>query len=159
MSFSRNRYIVYGNVQGVRYRDYVAGNARRFSLTGEVRNMPDGTVEIILEGDTGNLKKFKDFMDEDIKKGEASSDLCLATEIDYELHEEKATSKFQTFKVVYSDSVQEELNEQFAAAMAVQVKMINDMNTNFQSLDTKYHTISQNLGSLPKKIAEEIKKR
>jgi len=41
----------------------------------------------------------------------------------------------------------------------VQVKMINDMNTNFQSLDTKYHTISQNLGSLPKKIAEEIKKR
>lgn len=158
MSFSRNRYIVSGNVQGVRYRDYVAGKARCFSLVGEVRNMPDGTVEVILEGDAGNLKKFRDFMDNDKKNGRTSSDLCLATAIDYDVLEEQATKKFRTFSVVYSGSVQEELNEQFAAAMTVQVKMINEMNSNFQNLDAKYHTISQNLNSLPKRIAEEIKK-
>ena len=175
-----------GNVQGVRYRDYIAEVARKFSLTGHVENMPDGTVEIILEGDARNLEKFEDFMGKDKKIGEASSDLCLATAIDYNIFQEQATQKFRTFSIVYSDSVQEELNEQFAAAMAVQVKMISsqdkmlekqdrmldnqdktlisqgklisEMNNNFQRLDDKYHKISENLDSLPERIAKEIAK-
>ena len=147
-----------GNVQGVRYRDYIAGKARSISLAGEIRNMPDATVKSSLKATQEISKKFGDFMDEDKKKGEASSDLCLATAIDYNLLQEQATQKFRTFSIVYSDSVQEELNEHFAAAMAVQVKMVNDTNTNFQHLDAKYHTISENLNSLPEIIAEEIVK-
>ena len=44
--------------------------------------------------------------------------------------------------------------------MAVQLFMIEAMNNNFDKLDTKYHTISENLAKLgdelPKNIASEL---
>ncbi len=43
--------IVDGRVQGVGYRDYVRTEAQRLHLAGWVRNRPDGTVEVIAEGE------------------------------------------------------------------------------------------------------------
>ena len=42
---------VRGHVQGVNFRSFAASHARRLSLTGWVRNLPDGTaVEVYAEG-------------------------------------------------------------------------------------------------------------
>ena len=51
----RRHYIFYGWVQGVgfRYRAYHA--AHRFGVTGWVRNLPDGTVEMELEGTEADI--------------------------------------------------------------------------------------------------------
>ncbi len=41
---------VHGRVQGVGFRNYIYGEAQRRSVTGWVRNCPDGTVEAMLQG-------------------------------------------------------------------------------------------------------------
>ncbi len=41
---------VSGSVQGVGYRWFVRGLATAAGLTGSARNLPDGRVEVVLEG-------------------------------------------------------------------------------------------------------------
>lgn len=41
---------VVGRVQMVFFRDYTRQCARELEIVGEVRNMPDGSVEVIAEG-------------------------------------------------------------------------------------------------------------
>ena len=47
--------IVHGLVQGVGFRFFVARHARALGLTGYVRNMPGGMVEVFAEGEKGKL--------------------------------------------------------------------------------------------------------
>jgi acylphosphatase len=42
--------IVHGRVQGVFYRDSTMRMARDLGLSGTVRNLPEGTVEIVAQG-------------------------------------------------------------------------------------------------------------
>ncbi len=44
------RLVVSGLVQGVGFRYFVVQAARRLEITGYVRNLRDGTVEIVVEG-------------------------------------------------------------------------------------------------------------
>jgi acylphosphatase len=41
---------IFGNVQGVGYRDWMVGQARKRKLIGMVRNRSDGTVEAVIRG-------------------------------------------------------------------------------------------------------------
>ena len=42
---------VHGRVQGVAFREYTRREAVRLGLFGWVENLPDGTVEVIFEGE------------------------------------------------------------------------------------------------------------
>ena len=44
------RFQVFGMVQGVGFRWFVARHARSLGLTGYARNLPDGSVEVIVDG-------------------------------------------------------------------------------------------------------------
>ncbi|MEK0338316.1 MAG: acylphosphatase [Nitrosopumilus sp.] len=50
--------IVYGYVQGVYFRDFVSRWAKELGLTGYVRNLPEGTVEVNAEGDRKQLEQL-----------------------------------------------------------------------------------------------------
>ncbi len=50
--------IVYGYVQGVFFRDFVSRRARELGLTGYVRNLPEGTVEVNAEGERKQLEQL-----------------------------------------------------------------------------------------------------
>ena len=54
----RIHLIVSGIVQGVGFRRFALREARRFALTGWVRNIPDGSVEIEVQGASDNLERF-----------------------------------------------------------------------------------------------------
>jgi len=45
--------LVSGHVQGVGYRWFVRGLAQAAGLVGSARNLADGRVEVVLEGDDG----------------------------------------------------------------------------------------------------------
>jgi len=47
----RKRVLVSGRVQGVFFRDSARREAQREGLGGSARNLDDGRVEVILEGD------------------------------------------------------------------------------------------------------------
>lgn len=47
-----------GLVQGVGYRAFAAGEARRLELDGWVRNRSDGTVEALVSGHTKKVEEF-----------------------------------------------------------------------------------------------------
>ncbi len=49
-----------GRVQGVGFRITVRHVARGYDVTGTVRNLPDGRVELIAEGTRAELKAFLD---------------------------------------------------------------------------------------------------
>lgn len=52
------RVIVYGYVQGVFFRDFASRRATHLGLTGYVRNLPRGTVEVNAEGERKQLDQL-----------------------------------------------------------------------------------------------------
>ena len=53
------RVLYSGQVQGVGFRYTVKSVATGFELTGSVRNLPDGGVELIAEGAKDELEAFR----------------------------------------------------------------------------------------------------
>ncbi len=58
MAAHAKQIIVYGRVQGVGFRYFVQHVGNRLGLTGNVRNCPDSTVEIVVEGDAKGIADF-----------------------------------------------------------------------------------------------------
>lgn len=50
--------IISGRVQGIGYRDFVKNLAQELSLKGFVANLPDGSVEVLAQGELSVLKIF-----------------------------------------------------------------------------------------------------
>ena len=56
--------VVTGVVQGVSYRAYVQDSAMGLEINGYVRNMEDGTVEVVGQGTQDILKEFIEYLHE-----------------------------------------------------------------------------------------------
>jgi acylphosphatase len=52
------RYVISGRVQGVGFRFFTEAAASREGLHGWVRNSPDGSVEILAEGEAEAMERF-----------------------------------------------------------------------------------------------------
>lgn len=53
---------MHGQVQGVSFRYYTNMRAEELDITGWVRNLPDGTVEVMAEGTRAQLDRLLDFL-------------------------------------------------------------------------------------------------
>ncbi|MGL4392818.1 MAG: acylphosphatase [Fusobacteriaceae bacterium] len=58
-------FIVKGKVQGVGYRGFTFLIAKSHRLKGNVKNLPDGDVEIFVQGEEKTINNFKKYL----KKG------------------------------------------------------------------------------------------
>ncbi len=58
MGLKQIHLVVRGRVQGVFFRATALREARQHGLNGWVRNHPDGSVEMVVEGEEGNVKDF-----------------------------------------------------------------------------------------------------
>lgn len=60
MANHKRMQILYsGNVQGVGFRYTVKSVAAGYEITGTVRNLPDGRVELLAEGEKTELEGFR----------------------------------------------------------------------------------------------------
>jgi acylphosphatase len=55
------RILITGRVQGVGYRQWMCRQADRLGLTGWVRNLRDGSVESVVEGDPAAVQKLVEY--------------------------------------------------------------------------------------------------
>ena len=55
---TRADLIISGRVQGVFYRASAQEEAQRLGLSGEIRNLPGGEVEAVVEGEKAAIEEF-----------------------------------------------------------------------------------------------------
>ncbi len=71
--------LVFGRVQGVNFRFYTQQKANELGLIGWVRNLPDGSVEVVAEGPSEQLEELLLFL----QRGSASA---IVSHVDYQWH-------------------------------------------------------------------------
>lgn len=84
--------IISGRVQGVGFRHFTNRNAKALGLKGWVRNLPDGKVEAIFEGEEPAVLKMLELC----KKGPVGSYVADLKEIPF-----KEDAQFNSFVVKY----------------------------------------------------------
>lgn len=62
--FEEIRCIVSGRVQMVMYRDFAQRKARGLEIAGTVKNLKDGTVEVVARGTPDQLKQYIEKLNE-----------------------------------------------------------------------------------------------
>ena len=92
MILKRIHIFVTGRVQGVFFRQSTRVMAIKNDVGGWVRNLDDGRVEIVAEGEEPNINALADWC----KTGSANSRVDK-----FELSEENSTAEFENFEVRY----------------------------------------------------------
>jgi len=90
-SNSRLHATIYGYVQGVGFRYFVEEQAQRLSLTGWVRNVYDGQVEVVAEGPRKDLEEFLKYL----QRGPSAAHVSHVVE-----EWENATGQFRRFGIL-----------------------------------------------------------
>jgi len=81
-----------GIVQGVFFRDFTRRTAKALNIKGWVRNLPDGRVEVVAEGEE---EKMGDFLQR-LHQGPPHARVT-----DIEVIYEKPTGEFTDFNIIY----------------------------------------------------------
>jgi len=79
-----------GKVQGIGFRQTVRSFSKELGLTGWVKNLKDGRVEIIAEGEPAKLDRLQKLLKEQFEIYIVHADVRI----------QKAQGKFQEFSVV-----------------------------------------------------------
>jgi acylphosphatase len=64
--------VITGGVQGVAYRTYAQDSATELGLVGYVKNMSDGSVQVVAQGSPEVLKEFVEYLHEGSLMSEVS---------------------------------------------------------------------------------------
>ncbi len=91
---ARARIVVSGRVQGVFFRDHTRRWASSLNLTGWVRNLIDGRVEALAEGDKENIEGL-------VARLQEGPPLARVENVEVEWEEYKG--EFKDFRVTYSE--------------------------------------------------------
>lgn len=88
---ARAHILVCGRVQGVFFRDHTRTWASSLGLTGWVRNLRDGRVEVVAEGDKENIESL-------IRRLEEGPPLSMVEKVDVDW--EDGRGEFSDFRIV-----------------------------------------------------------
>ena len=92
MSKYRVRLFVTGKVQGVFFRQSLKAMAKKNDISGWVKNLSDGRVEAVLEGNEENVSRLVEW---------AHGGPANARVEDVDIRNEKFTAEFSKFDVLY----------------------------------------------------------
>lgn len=91
MTVKRWKLIISGRVQGVYYRASAQAQANELGLHGYTRNLPNGNVEIVAEGDENQLGKLEAWCREGPPAASVSS---------VDVEKQAPTGEFTRFKIM-----------------------------------------------------------
>ena len=144
----RAKIVISGDVQGAGYRAFVMDTARKTGLVGFIENMPNGTVNVVCEGEKNLIEKFV-------------SGIKMKTEIveveDIQVEYSNATGGFkgkgfdikveESFKGMIKELFQGYVTSEkyFNKGFEKQDKMNQDMNKSFKESD---ENINKNFNQL-----------
>ena len=119
----RAEIIVHGRVQKAGFRDFIDEIAFNLDLHGYVKNLDDGTVQIICEGEEGNIKEL-------LEKINITQYPIRVEKIDVAYNE--PIDEYVTFDVVRDEDLTTATYERMDAA----VRYMREMNSNLgQKID------------------------
>jgi acylphosphatase/soluble cytochrome b562 len=124
---------VSGRVQRVGFRRYVLDQAQELSLTGHAKNLPNGSIEIFVQGENEQLAKFF----EKLKQTPPPAEIR-------ETKQEEATPdpELKEFKLVSAD-LSEELQEGFGAMQTIFTEEFRDYQKEFKDYKEEFRDYRQ----------------
>jgi acylphosphatase len=90
---ARVRILISGRVQGVAYRYFAEKYAAAYDITGWVRNLFDGSVEVLAEGDRAKLDLFLARLKEGPRMARVEG---------FDVNWESFTGEFPDFRITFS---------------------------------------------------------
>ena len=163
--------IVSGDVQSVGYRDRVRTIGNKVKVVGMVKNLPDGNVEVICQGE-------RDVLDSFMAAIYLHEEFIAVKDIEIVKEGNISEKSYDYFMIAYG-----ELAEEFGERMSEGIKYIRDnrvginelgmkmdsgfnelgmkmdtltehTDSNFAKLDVKYHRISEKTDDMDSKLGE-----
>jgi acylphosphatase len=93
MKKSEKHIFISGRVQGVGFRHFTKSNAKKLGLTGWVKNLPDGRVEVLIQGSENQISEMLKLLEKGPPAAKVTS-LSIA-------HESDAADPEDLFRVAY----------------------------------------------------------
>lgn len=88
----RANVLVTGRVQGVSFRYYTLRKAESLGLTGWVKNLPNGSVQVLIEGNKAEVEQMIEWL-------RTGPSLANVKEIDY--HFSEYTGEYDRFDIAF----------------------------------------------------------
>jgi len=158
----RATLIVKGNVQGAGYRAKVMKQAQELELCGEEKNLPDGNVQIICEGEKKTIEKLIELIKMKNIIAEVDSIETTYDAATGEFDEKGFTVKvpdpnYELFQgYATSEKYFGSLLEKESSTLGAVEKMHSDMNKNFSIMAKRYDLIAKSLNKGLEMIGQEF---
>ncbi len=136
----RAEIIIHGRVQKAGFRDLIDEIAFDLDLTGYVKNLEDGTVQVICEGEEDSIKELLEKIN--IRQYPIRVE---KTDVEYK----KPTGEFKSFEIIR----EEDLTTATYERMDMAVRYMREMNAN---LSQKIDGLGGSIGSKIDQNREEI---
>jgi len=143
---TRATIILKGRVQQAGYRDHIDEQAFNLNLTGNAKNLDDGTVRVICEGDKKTINKFIERIR--IKQYPISVE-------DIELKYSEATGEFKTFDIIWEDDITKATFERMATAARYMREMNTDISGKIDNVGGKIEEMNTNISGKIDNLADK----
>jgi len=136
--------IIHGRVQKAGFRDFIDEIAFNLALNGYVKNLDDGTVHVICEGEETKIKEF-------VEKININQYPIRVEKIN--IIYKSPTHKFKTFEIIRDEDLTTATYDRMDAA----ARYMREMNTNFsQKIDGLGDTLGQKIDQSRIEVTSEI---
>jgi len=134
---TRAGIIIHGRIQKAGYRDFIDEAAFNLNLTGQVKNLDDGTVQIICEGEKDNIKKL-------LKIVNISQYPIRVEKIDVRYSE--PIGDFRIFEIIREEDLTTATYERMDTAVRYMREMNTDLGQKIDGVGDKIDALGENLG-------------
>jgi len=135
---TRAGIIIHGRIQKAGYRDFIDEAAFNLNLTGQVKNLDDGTVQIICEGEKDNINKL-------LKVVNISQYPIRVEKIDVRYSE--PTGDFKIFEIIREEDLTTATYERIDTLVRYIREMNTDLGQKIDGVGGKIDKLDKNLGN------------